>query len=1366
MLKELSWYLEDNRFTNLVTELDGSLKRYEAAKRENMAEESLTKLREESRLLFEDHCVRSGMREEGKSFINIDAEFFSGDALDQEAADAFIKNIIKGHCYQKVLWTYMGTTGLMTVISKDEMAKQGLRYEDYLPIEYKKKNPPKKPMADLIDKNTELFYMYADGTISKEYYPEKAKIRFDRLTDKSGIDWKKGYDPNGEIKKDGWHGEFDHSGTWVRVEENKATGIGSVEREPLTVEVIKSGDAAILYDPGMRLLSSPLLMYMTEKGEAYGNLEMDLDKTIAEIREAVKKLGAASIRAICGIAPNQADKLEAYKEVLKDLAAKELSVADSKAVNVIREENERKARELEAEGKGVGLERKLYEAGKQGARGGALMAAAVSGKATGPLSPRNKADGAALGLSEEEIKEISALPIREGAERLYDTVLSNLYASWALYEGSGLGKGEAARMVKEHIEGSGSWRSTVAAITSLGDIIRGGMETVGGGVTRYTSCIPGVFSKDEAVDFYEEEAKEKYVKSLERKKALPKGGAEAALAALKTLPIASGEKKAELSRGLSRALGQYKAIAMSAGMPILELIETVKATVIKGENPAALGKKIYYELSADGLIKEAGKENLQRKETRLDEERKGAAVVIGGASGKALDEVLLPQKLKKEYGLSEEEAEKAKGFLHSVRLASPVIPLYIAEALSVKKASTAKELQKSILGAIERNGEASYNLGSEEGIKAYLESSRAKENKLTRKDIEELLEEGKAGSNTLPSFASKLEVKYRAQGGIAPLTKSAPKGTPEKIHLAKATAKAANENNAGNVSKEPEKNIPEQPLPLIFGNEKKAVIDSKDIAELGLFNEELLKSEYGYRAKEAKEAVEYLKSIYVPNGKEAYFSQSLLPVFIEALRGTNKAAALRERISEAFRTGNAVLPSASPQAVSHNGDTGAYNTPSGISNLSWLTEGEAVPFTIGSPKASAGGKAGIGSIDVAELGAFNEELLKSEYGYSAKEAKEAVEYLKSIYVPTGKEAYFSQSLSPVFIEALRGTNKASALKERISEAFRTGNEAMPSASPQAVSYNGDTGAYNTPSGIPNLAWLTEGEAVPFTTGSPKASADGKAGIDSIDVAELGAFNEELLKDEYGYAPKEAKEAVEYLRSIHVPNGKEAYFSQSLSPVFIEALRGTNKASVLKERISEALRTDNVTMPSVSQSNAYYSGGAGAYNTPSGIPDFAWMREIEAVPFTTGNAARSAGVMPPQGVRNPGSASNMQQESAFPQGMQFTSQGISSIPPILENDTPESEIADYKAREGAKPIITFPKKPGKDAEIERLRRIEANYEKDKAMLARQKQPALARSESHDVGHAEGEGSISLSKQEEFKLFQDFKGIVKDELKYLI
>jgi hypothetical protein len=42
---------------------------------------------------------------------------------------------------------------------------------------------------------------------------------------------------------------------------------------------------------------------------------------------------------------------------------------------------------------------------------------------------------------------------------------------------------------------------------------------------------------------------------------------------------------------------------------------------------------------------------------------------------------------------------------------------------------------------------------------------------------------------------------------------------------------------------------------------------------------------------------------------------------------------------------------------------------------------------------------------------------------------------------------------------------------------------------------------------------------------------------------------------------------------------------------------------------------------------------------------------------------------------------------------------------------------------------------RDPERERLKKIEENYEKDKTMLAKQKQlPVLARSESHDVGHA--------------------------------
>jgi len=64
------------------------------------------------------------------------------------------------------------------------------------------------------------------------------------------------------------------------------------------------------------------------------------------------------------------------------------------------------------------------------------------------------------------------------------------------------------------------------------------------------------------------------------------------------------------------------------------------------------------------------------------------------------------------------------------------------------------------------------------------------------------------------------------------------------------------------------------------------------------------------------------------------------------------------------------------------------------------------------------------------------------------------------------------------------------------------------------------------------------------------------------------------------------------------------------------------------------------------------------------------------------------------------------------------------------------------------VVTSPRQPvrdARDAELERLRRVEANFEKDKAALARRKQPALARSESRDVGHAEGIGDDTDSSE---------------------
>jgi len=115
MIKELAWYMEEGRYTGLVTEFQKVMDDYAAAK--SAGSPDAAEKREQVRRLYEEHAVKSGYKPEDNCFINVDTEFFQGASLNRPALNTFIKEIIRSHCYQKNLWTYMGTTGCMTVIS-------------------------------------------------------------------------------------------------------------------------------------------------------------------------------------------------------------------------------------------------------------------------------------------------------------------------------------------------------------------------------------------------------------------------------------------------------------------------------------------------------------------------------------------------------------------------------------------------------------------------------------------------------------------------------------------------------------------------------------------------------------------------------------------------------------------------------------------------------------------------------------------------------------------------------------------------------------------------------------------------------------------------------------------------------------------------------------------------------------------------------------------------------------------------------------------------------------------------------------------------------------------------------------------------
>ena len=142
--------------------------------------------------------------------------------------------------------------------------------------------------------------------MSNEYNPEKSKCRLDALRDKSGFDWtRKGWDPNYEVQKDGWHGEYDETNTWTMVREGKGEyekpNYAGARFEKLSeIEILKDGECAILYDPNYSLISTFERIFLLSNGEIYGAEREDTEKTVSLIKDAMGEMGIKSIKTVCG----------------------------------------------------------------------------------------------------------------------------------------------------------------------------------------------------------------------------------------------------------------------------------------------------------------------------------------------------------------------------------------------------------------------------------------------------------------------------------------------------------------------------------------------------------------------------------------------------------------------------------------------------------------------------------------------------------------------------------------------------------------------------------------------------------------------------------------------------------------------------------------------------------------------------------------------------------------------------------------------------------------------------------------------------------------------------------------------------------
>ena len=444
MLKELSWYIENDRFTGIVEEIESKAQQYSQALLTGTAIEDA---REEFRRICQWHVEKSGYKTSKDSFINPDLEFFDGANINREALNTFEKEIIKAHMYQKHLWEFMGTTGCMTIISQSAMKEDGFVYEQYLPLSYSKNCKEKSPIANILKENpgTVPVYIYPDGSVSNEYNRDKAKIRFDILKDKSGFDWsRKGWDPNYEVEKTDWHGEYDENNSWVMVKEKneseKQTSLpgAKLERIPV-IEIIKDENETILYDPGYSLISVFEKIYLLADGEIYGAEQTDIDETVKIIKTAMEEIGAKKIDIIAGRKEiirgtgknsrkeNRDEKtIGLYKKLFGEYLSEGVKIKTAKEIQEIKKKIINKTHKDQIKDKGQYLLQKIQVAYESGLKGEQLLKTLRTNTMQVPLSIYNKVDCINAGLSEENYRVLQNYYVPENKQQLFSNVILNL----------------------------------------------------------------------------------------------------------------------------------------------------------------------------------------------------------------------------------------------------------------------------------------------------------------------------------------------------------------------------------------------------------------------------------------------------------------------------------------------------------------------------------------------------------------------------------------------------------------------------------------------------------------------------------------------------------------------------------------------------------------------------------------------------------------------------------------------------------------------------------------------------------------------------------------------------------------------------
>lgn len=618
MIKEYDWYITSNRFSEIVEQLDSSIREYgDSIINNEVGDENL---REKARLLCEEHLVKSGMRSKGNSFINIDLEFFDNGRLEEDKLNSFLKDVVKSHAFQKVLWEYMGTTGLMTSISKDKMKNDKFNYLDYLPVEIKNQE---------IERNK--------NTLTRN---------FNKLNDDSGFNWNASYDPNYNVEKKGWYTCYDENGYWTyyRNDEISRKEKKTNKTETESIKIIKTEKGCMIYDSGNILLNPVIRWYTNNENDIYGGEESDTIRIIDEIKDVMKSLEVEKITEI-SVPESENKSIDIYKKIFGTLVDEEIKLVDSSVGKKLYNESVSDSKISVIKKETDLLEHKINSilSANPDATMKIITSALESGKTEINLNVFDENDSKKAFLSEEEYSLIINLckSLDEESALIFANNCLKLSSNWFNYSSCGKTKIECIKLLFEYYKEKKN--SGFSYELLLKDII-----------VRSLKNNSIIYSKLNNRDYFIKELNQIIEK-------LPSENQEYAIEYINSIPEQNPDVSIDVFSNLYNAIANYSVIRSSTGISLRELfdysIKSAKGSLPKASiQPPVIGyitpnmqnavqkdflgnKVVYFDINIELLCNEIQQMPFLKKEisvleleNRYDEASKDKPVLIIGRS--------------------------------------------------------------------------------------------------------------------------------------------------------------------------------------------------------------------------------------------------------------------------------------------------------------------------------------------------------------------------------------------------------------------------------------------------------------------------------------------------------------------------------------------------------------------------------------------------------------------------------------------------------------------------------------------------------------------------------------------------------------